>query len=228
MSDPLLVQLQSVTKVFRSTRVETYALSGVDLQVRRGEFVAVEGPSGSGKSTLLSLLALLDAPTRGTYLLDGCDAWRLGYLSRLRLRNMNIGIVFQNFNLIPDLTIVENVELPLRYRGVAARERRREALEALTHLGLSDRTSHYPGQLSGGQQQRAAVARAIVGKPSLLLADEPTGNLDSRSGDAVLDLLCSLHHSGHTICMATHNARYAAMADRRIALLDGSVCASAA
>ena len=218
-----LIQLQGIRKIFYTEEVETHALSDIDLQIRRGEYVSIAGPSGGGKTTLLSILGLLDAPSEGEYLLDGESVATLSASERARVRNRQIGFVFQAFNLIGDLTVYENVELPLTYRGMSAAERKRRVTEALESVGMSNRAKHYPPQLSGGQQQRVAVARAVAGDPAILLADEPTGNLDSSNGEAVMDLLQELHQSGATICMVTHDPRYAAYADRSVELLDGRV-----
>jgi len=218
-----LIQLENVTKVFLTDEVETHALSGVSLEIRRGEYVSVEGPSGCGKSTLLAVMGLLDTPTGGKYCLNSRPVENLETAERARIRNRQIGFIFQAFNLIGDLTVYENVELPLTYRGMPARERQRRAGEALERVGMAHRMRHYPSQLSGGQQQRVAVARALAGEPSILLADEPTGNLDSKNGEAVMELLRELHRNGATICMVTHDPRYAGLADRSIHLFDGHV-----
>jgi putative ABC transport system ATP-binding protein len=218
-----LIQLQGIKKVFYTEEVETHALSDVHLEIKKGEYVSIAGPSGCGKTTLLSILGLLDAPTDGEYLIDGQPVGTLSAAERARVRNREIGFVFQAFNLIGDLTVHENVELPLTYRGMSAAERKRRVNEALEEVGMSDRAKHYPPQLSGGQQQRVAVARAVAGDPAILLADEPTGNLDSSNGEAVMDLLQQLHQGGATICMVTHDPRYAAHADRSINLFDGRV-----
>jgi putative ABC transport system ATP-binding protein len=218
-----LIQLQGIRKIFYTEEVETHALSDIDLQIRRGEYVSIAGPSGGGKTTLLSILGLLDAPSEGEYLLDGESVATLSASERAHVRNRQIGFVFQAFNLIGDLTVHENVELPLTYRGMSAAERKRRVTEALEEVGMSSRAKHYPPQLSGGQQQRVAVARAVAGDPAILLADEPTGNLDSSNGEAVMDLLQELHQNGATICMVTHDPRYAAYADRSVELLDGRV-----
>ena len=218
-----LIQLQDLAKVFYTDEVETHALSGISLDVQSGEFVSIAGPSGCGKTTLLSILGLLDSPTGGKYLLDGEPVENLSAGQRAKIRNQAIGFVFQAFNLIGDLTVYENVELPLTYRGMAGSERRERVEAALERVGMAHRMKHYPSQLSGGQQQRVAVARAIVGKPLILLADEPTGNLDSKNGNAVMDLLGELHADGATICMVTHDPRYAEAADRKIHLFDGQV-----
>ena len=216
-----LIHLEELSKVFFTEELETHALSGIDLDIHKGEFVSIAGPSGCGKTTLLSILGLLDSPTSGEYLLDGNPVATLTAGERARIRNQSIGFIFQAFNLIGDLTVFENVELPLTYRGMASGERRERVQEALERVGMAHRTNHYPSQLSGGQQQRVAVARAIVGKPLILLADEPTGNLDSKNGGAVIDLLRELHNDGATICMVTHDPRYAHVAERTIFLFDG-------
>ncbi len=218
-----LIKMEGIKKVFRADEVETHALSGIYLEIKRGEYISVAGPSGCGKSTLLSLLGLLDTPTEGTYCLNGNPVANLGFAERARIRNREVGFIFQSFNLIGDLTVYENVELPLTYRGLAATERRQRAEESLEKVGMSHRMRHYPSQLSGGQQQRVAVARALAGKPSILLADEPTGNLDSRNGEAVMELLRDLHREGATICMVTHDPRFARFADRTIHLFDGQI-----
>jgi putative ABC transport system ATP-binding protein len=222
-NDMPLIQLQGIKKVFYTEEVETYALSEVHLEIMKGEYVSIAGPSGGGKTTLLSILGLLDAPTDGEYLLDGQSVGTLSGAERARVRNRQIGFVFQAFNLIGDLTVYENVELPLTYRGLSAAERKRRVTEALEEVGMSNRAKHYPPQLSGGQQQRVAVARAVAGDPAILLADEPTGNLDSSNGEAVMELLQQLHQRGATICIVTHDPRYAAHADRSIELFDGRV-----
>jgi putative ABC transport system ATP-binding protein len=218
-----LIRLEGVTKVFFTEEIETHALSGIHLEVRRGEFLAVAGPSGCGKSTLLSIVGLLDTPTEGGYWLKGEPVAGLSIAQRARIRNREIGFVFQAFNLIGDLSVYENVELPLTYRRMPAAERRKRVREVLEQIGMAHRMNHYPMQLSGGQQQRVAVARALVGRPSTLLADEPTGNLDSKSGEAVMDLLRDLHRQGATICMVTHDPRYARFADRAVHLFDGRI-----
>src|SRR5882672_881250 len=219
----LLLRLEGVSKIFFSDEVETHALSGVHLEIRHGEFVSIAGPSGCGKSTLLSIVGLLDSPTEGGYTINGKLVARLSVSERSRIRNREIGFVFQAFNLIGDLTVYENVELPLTYRNMALSERRRRVQEVLDRVGMAHRAKHYPAQLSGGQQQRIAVARALGGKPSILLADEPTGNLDSKNGDAVMALLRELHGEGATICLVTHDARYARDAQKAIHLFDGKV-----
>jgi putative ABC transport system ATP-binding protein len=215
--------LQEIKKVFYTEEVETHALSDVHLEIRKGDYVSIAGPSGGGKTTLLSILGLLDTATGGEYLLDGEPVATLSAADRARVRNRQIGFVFQAFNLIGDLTVHENVELPLTYRGMSAADRRRRVTDALEKVGMSNRAKHYPPQLSGGQQQRVAVARAVAGDPAILLADEPTGNLDSSNGEAVMDLLQQLHQGGATICMVTHDPRYAAHADRSVELFDGRV-----
>ncbi|MHB1097849.1 MAG: ABC transporter ATP-binding protein [Gemmatimonadaceae bacterium] len=220
-TDPVLIQLAGIGKVFHTDEVETHALQHIDLEIRQGEYVAIAGPSGCGKTTLLSLLGLLDSPTIGTYTLAGQPVAELAPAERARVRNRQIGFVFQAFNLIGDLTVYENVELPLTYRGMSATDRRRRVTEALERVGMGHRMRHYPAQLSGGQQQRVAVARAVAGDPLILLADEPTGNLDSASGEAVMALLRELHEGGSTVCMVTHDPRYARHAERSVHLFDG-------
>jgi putative ABC transport system ATP-binding protein len=218
-----LILLEAVTKVFYTDEVETHALSGVHLEIQRGEYVSIGGPSGCGKSTLLSILGLLDTPTEGRYWINGRAVEKLKPAERARIRNREVGFIFQAFNLIGDLTVYENVELPLTYRGMRAAERKKRVHEALEKVGMSHRMKHYPSQLSGGQQQRVAVARGLGGNPSILLADEPTGNLDSTNGQAVMDLLSDLHKQGATVCMVTHDPRYARFADRTVHLFDGRV-----
>ena len=218
-----LIELEGIKKVFFTDEVETHALSEIHLAIDKGEYISIAGPSGCGESTLPSILGLLDTPTDGTYLLNGKEVANLGFAQRARIRNREIGFIFQSFNLIGDLTVFENVELPLTYRGMTASERKRNATAALEKVGMAHRINHYPSQLSGGQQQRVAVARALGGKPSILLADEPTGNLDSKNGDAVMALLRDLHREGATICMVTHDPRFAKHADRTIHLFDGRV-----
>jgi putative ABC transport system ATP-binding protein len=219
-----LIRLDGVKKVFLTDEVETHALAGVHFDIRRGEYVSISGPSGCGKSTLLAILGLLDTPSEGTYRLNGREVAGIGPGERAAIRNQEIGFVFQAFNLIGDLTVFENVELPLTYRdGVSKAERRERAIAALERVGMAHRVKHYPAQLSGGQQQRVAVARALVGQPSILLADEPTGNLDSKNGEAVMQLLDELHKAGSTICMVTHDPRYADFAQRKIFMFDGRV-----
>jgi putative ABC transport system ATP-binding protein len=218
-----LIQLEDIHKVFLTEEVETHALSGVALEIGHGDYVSIAGPSGCGKSTLLSILGLLDSPTRGTYRLRGEPVEHLSHTQQARVRNREIGFIFQSFNLIGDLTVWENVELPLTYRGLTPAERRERVDEALAKVGMTQRTEYYPAQLSGGQQQRVAVARALGGRPSILLADEPTGNLDSKNGRAVMDLLRELHAEGATICLVTHDERYAHDAQRTIHLFDGQI-----
>jgi putative ABC transport system ATP-binding protein len=218
-----VIHLETVKKVFLTDEVETHALAGIDLEIRRGEYISISGPSGCGKSTLLSILGLLDTPSEGAYTLNGKPVQDLSMSERARVRNREIGFIFQAFNLIGDLTVYENVELPLTYRGMPSSERKKRVQEALEKVGMAHRMKHYPSQLSGGQQQRVAVARALCGQPAILLADEPTGNLDSRNGEAVMDLLRDLHREGATICMVTHDPRYARYADRTVHLFDGKV-----
>lgn len=218
-----LLRLEGVTKVFLTDEVETHALSGIHLEIDKGEFVSIAGPSGCGKSTLLAILGLLDSPTEGAYVLSGKAVSDLPGTERAQIRNREVGFVFQSFNLIGDLTVFQNVELPLTYRGVKASERRERVHDALERVGMAHRERHLPSQLSGGQQQRIAVARAIAGDPLIVLADEPTGNLDSAHGEAVMDLLGELHSAGATVCMVTHDPRYAGYADRLIHLFDGQV-----
>ena len=220
-----LIRLDAVNRVFLTDEIETHALAGVHLEIKRGEYVAISGPSGCGKSTLLAILGLLDTPSDGAYELNGQPVAKLKPGDRARIRNREIGFIFQAFNLIGDLNVYENVELPLTYRRMPSSERKKHVHEALERVGMLHRVKHYPSQLSGGQQQRVAVARALGGSPSILLADEPTGNLDSSNGDAVMDLLDELHRSGATICMVTHDPRYARHADRTIKLFDGRVVA---
>jgi putative ABC transport system ATP-binding protein len=216
-----LIHLQSVTKVFVTDEVETHALADIDLDIAKGEYISIAGPSGCGKSTLLAILGLLDSPSTGTYVRNGRPVHGLKLAERARIRNREIGFIFQAFNLIGDLTVYENVELPLTYRGMPGDERKQRVHDALERVGMAHRMKHYPSQLSGGQQQRVAVARALGGNPSILLADEPTGNLDSVNGEAVMDLLGELHKTGATICIVTHDARYASYTDRSIHLFDG-------
>lgn len=218
-----LIQMENISKVFYTDEVETHALSGIHLEIRKGEYVSIAGPSGSGKSTLLALIGLLDSPSEGTYTLNAQPVANLTIGQRSRIRNREIGFIFQSFNLIGDLNVYENVELPLTYRGMSSSERKQRVQQSLERVGMSHRTKHYPSQLSGGQQQRVAVARALAGSPSILLADEPTGNLDSRNAEAVMDLLRDLHREGATICMVTHDARFASHAERQIHLFDGRV-----
>jgi len=218
-----LIVLDGVTKVFVTDEVETHALSGIQLDLKKGEYLSIAGPSGCGKSTLLAILGLLDTPSDGTYTLNNRPVSGLKLSERARIRNREIGFIFQAFNLIGDLTVYENVELPLTYRGMGSAERKKRVQEALERVGMSHRMKHYPSQLSGGQQQRVAVARALGGDPAILLADEPTGNLDSANGEAVMNLLKDLHRNGATICMVTHDPRYAQFADRTIRLFDGRI-----
>jgi len=219
--EPTLIRLEGVSKVFATEEVETRALEGIDLAILPGEYLSVSGPSGCGKSTLLSLIGLLDSPSDGHYWLKSRPVETLDFNERARIRNREVGFIFQSFNLIGDLSIQENVELPLTYRGMLASERRRRVSEALGKVGMSHRLKHYPAQLSGGEQQRVAVARALAGDPAILLADEPTGNLDSKNGEAVMELLDDLHRQGATICIVTHDSRFAAHAERVVRLLDG-------
>ena len=218
-----LIRMEGVTKVFVTDEVETHALAGIHLDIKKGEYISIAGPSGCGKSTLLAILGLLDSPSEGTYVLNGKPVQGLKMSERARIRNREIGFIFQAFNLIGDLTVYENVELPLTYRGMPGSERKKRVHDALERVGMSHRVKHYPSQLSGGQQQRVAVARALGGDPAILLADEPTGNLDSANGEAVMDLMRELHRAGATICMVTHDPRYARYADRTIHLFDGRI-----
>jgi putative ABC transport system ATP-binding protein len=218
-----LIHLEGLTKVFYTDEIETHALDGVHLDIEEGEYVSIAGPSGCGKSTLLSILGLLHAPTAGEYTLNGTPVAQISTAERARIRNKEVGFIFQSFNLIGDLTVEENVELPLTYRKMPSAERRDRVQKALERVGMAHRMKHYPGQLSGGQQQRVAVARAIVGSPSIVLADEPTGNLDSRNGEVVMSLMRELHRDGATICMVTHDPRYAKHADRTVHLFDGRI-----
>jgi putative ABC transport system ATP-binding protein len=219
----VLIHLEDVTKVFLTDEVETHALAGIHLDINEGEYVSIAGPSGCGKSTLLSILGLLDTPSSGEYMLKGQPVANITLAERARIRNREIGFIFQAFNLIGDLTVYENVELPLTYRGMPSGERKQRVQKALERVGMAHRMKHYPSQLSGGQQQRVAVARAVVGDPAILLADEPTGNLDSTNGEAVMGLLKELHDAGATICMVTHDQRYASYASRTIHLFDGRI-----
>jgi putative ABC transport system ATP-binding protein len=219
-----LIRMRAITKVFFTDEIETHALSGVHCDIRRGEFVSISGPSGCGKSTLLAILGLLDVPSSGEYYLDGRSVAEIGVNERATIRNRDIGFIFQSFNLIGDLNVYQNVELPLTYRQGLSREARRKAvMQALERVNMAHRVNHYPSQLSGGQQQRVAVARALAGEPAILLADEPTGNLDSKNGEAVMEMLRKLHAQGVTICMVTHDARYADFAERRVQLFDGRI-----
>ena len=222
-SNGTLIKMEGVKKVFFTDEVETHALEEIHLEIDRGEYISIAGPSGCGKSTLLSILGLLDSPTEGHYWLNGQPVANLTISERTRIRNREIGFIFQAFNLIGDLTVYENVELPLTYRGTTASERKQRVQGALERVGMSHRLRHYPSQLSGGQQQRVAVARALVGDPLILMADEPTGNLDSKNGEAVMELLRDLHRNGATICMVTHDQRYANFAERTIHLFDGRI-----
>src|SRR5712664_2175910 len=218
-----LIRLEGVTKVFYTDEVETHALAGIHLEVGKGEYISIAGPSGCGKSTLLSILGLLDSPSDGHYWLNGKPVANLSLSERTRIRNREIGFIFQAFNLIGDLTVYENVELPLTYRGAGSAERKQKVQAVLERVGMAHRMKHYPSQLSGGQQQRVAVARALVGDPLILMADEPTGNLDSKNGESVMELLRELHRGGATICMVTHDPRYAQHADRIVHLFDGLI-----
>src|ERR671925_917182 len=218
-----LIHLDGVTKVFFTDEVETHALAGIHLEIKSGEYIAIAGPSGCGKSTLLSILGLLDSPTEGKYTLNGKAVADLPLSERARVRNREIGFIFQSFNLIGDLNVYENVELPLTYRGMSGNERKQRVMQALERVGMTHRVKHYPSQLSGGQQQRVAVARALGGSPSIMLADEPTGNLDSRNAENIMELLRELHREGSTICMVTHDPRFARHAERTIHLFDGRV-----
>jgi putative ABC transport system ATP-binding protein len=220
---PALISMTGIKKVFLTDEVETHALQDIHFEIKKGEYVAISGPSGCGKTTLLSILGLLDTPSDGEYNLEGQPVARLAPIERARVRNRQIGFIFQAFNLIGDLTVFENVELPLTYREMSASERRDRVNAALERVGMTHRAKHYPTQLSGGQQQRVAVARAVAGDPAILLADEPTGNLDSKNGEAVMDLLRDLNKNGSTICMVTHDNRYAQHADREVHLFDGKV-----
>lgn len=223
-----LIELNNIGKVFLTEELETHALSGVCFEIHHGDYVSISGPSGCGKSTLLAILGLLDSPTNGSYQLRGGPVAQLNPAQRARVRNREIGFIFQSFNLIGDLNVWENIELPLTYRGLTKEERRDRVDEALTKVGLTARAKHYPAQLSGGQQQRVAVARALGGRPSILLADEPTGNLDSKNGDAVMALLRELHAEGATICLVTHDERHARDAQRTIHLFDGKTVSAEA
>lgn len=218
-----LISLEGITKVFLTDEIETHALSGIHLEVKEGEFLAISGPSGCGKSTLLAIIGLLDSPSEGRYRLNGKEVANLGLEERARIRNREVGFIFQSFNLIGDLSVYENVELPLIYRGLKPADRKARVLEALDKVQMSHRKSHLPSQLSGGQQQRVAVARALAGNPEILLADEPTGNLDSKNGEVVMELLEKLNGEGATICMVTHDERYAKSARRIVHLFDGKI-----
>lgn len=223
MGQTQLIKMDGVTKIFRTEDVETHALSDIHLEIERGDYVSIAGPSGCGKSTLLSVLGLLDSPTSGKYFLNGRDVSQISAAERTRIRNREIGFVFQAFNLIGDLTVYENVELPLTYRNMGSSERKEKVEHALERVGMAHRRKHFPAQLSGGQQQRVAVARALVGDPLILMADEPTGNLDSQNSEAVMQLLSDLHQNGATICLVTHDPRYSRFADKKIHLFDGRV-----
>lgn len=218
-----VIRLNGITKVFLTDEVETHALADIDLEIKKGEYFSISGPSGCGKSTLLSILGLLDTATKGTYELNGNSVENISMRERARVRNREIGFIFQAFNLIGDLTVYQNVELPLTYRGMSSAERKKRVEESLEKVEMAHRMKHYPSQLSGGQQQRVAVARALCGQPSILLADEPTGNLDSKNGEAVMELLRDLNRQGSTICVVTHDPRYAANADRTLHLFDGRI-----
>jgi putative ABC transport system ATP-binding protein len=222
-SNGILIKMEGVKKVFYTDEVETHALSEIHLEIQKGQYISIAGPSGCGKSTLLSILGLLDSPTDGKYWLNGQPVSKLTISERTRIRNREIGFIFQAFNLIGDLTVYENVELPLTYRGTGTAERKQKVQRALERVGMAHRLRHYPSQLSGGQQQRVAVARALVGDPLILMADEPTGNLDSKNGEAVMELLRDLHRNGATSCMVTHDERYANFAERNIHLFDGRI-----
>lgn len=222
MTKQTIISLNNIGKVFLTDEIETHALADISLDIESGEFISISGPSGCGKSTLLSILGLLDAPSSGSYLISGTESATLDLQQRAVLRSRSIGFIFQAFNLIGDLTVYENVELPLTYRDdIGQKDRQEMVMSALSRVGMDHRKRHFPGQLSGGQQQRVAIARALVGDPKLLLADEPTGNLDSKNGDAVMQLLSDLHSQGTTVCMVTHDSRYADMADRVVHLFDG-------
>jgi putative ABC transport system ATP-binding protein len=218
-----VIRLSGVNKVFYTDEVETHALSNINLDIRKGDYISITGPSGCGKSTLLSILGLLDTPSDGKYVLDGISVGNLSLSDRASIRNREVGFIFQSFNLIGDLTIYENVELPLMYRGMDSSERKKSVFEALERVGMAHRAKHLPSQLSGGQQQRVAVARAVCGQPNILLADEPTGNLDSTNGEAVMEIMTELHRAGATICMVTHDSHYARYADRIVHLFDGQI-----
>jgi len=222
-SNDALIKIEDLHKVFFTEEVETHALSGVHLKIQKGDYVSIAGPSGCGKSTLLSIMGLLDSPTKGHYWLNGSPAAELSASQRARIRNREVGFIFQSFNLIGDLTVHENVELPLTYRRMPKAERQQRVHNALERVAMAHRMKHYPSQLSGGQQQRVAVARALAGTPAILLADEPTGNLDSANGKAVMDLLAELHSEGATICMVTHDERYTHYAHRSVHLFDGRI-----
>ncbi|CAM2065676.1 ABC transporter ATP-binding protein [Sulfidibacter corallicola] len=225
MQTTTMIEMRNITKIFRTEELETHALRGIDLEIEAGEYVSISGPSGCGKSSLLAILGLLDSPTEGSYVIDGRDASNLGVNARAVLRNEKIGFVFQAFNLIDELNVFDNVALPLRYRTPtpSAKDIERKVMSVLTDVDMAHRHKHKPNQLSGGQQQRIAIARGLVGNPSILLVDEPTGNLDSKNGDMVMDLLAQLNAQGTTICMVTHDPRYGDMAGRQLHLLDGQM-----
>ena len=223
MTESTVISLQGISKVFETDAIRTHALADINLVIERGEYVAISGPSGCGKSTLLSILGLLDTPTTGEYRLGGMPVTNLSGKARAQTRNRQIGFIFQSFNLLGDMTVAENIELPLTYRGTSASERKQQVARALERVGMSERAGHYPSQLSGGQQQRVAVARAVAGEPAILLADEPTGNLDSKNGQAVMNLLEELHRGGATVCIVTHDPRFAEHAERVVHLLDGQL-----
>jgi len=225
---PAVILIDGLSKVFHTDKMETHALSEFNLTINAGDYVSISGPSGCGKSTLLSILGLLDSPTSGRFLLNGMDVANLSASQRAKIRNKEIGFVFQDFNLIGDLTVQQNVELPLTHRNMSKAERQERVMASLEKVGMTQRAEHYPAQLSGGQQQRVAVARALVGTPSIILADEPTGNLDSKNGDAVMELLSGLNDEGVTICMVTHDSRYATRAKRSVRLFDGKMAADTA
>ena len=218
-----MIKLTDIKKVFRTEDVETWALREVSLEVKAGEFVAIMGPSGCGKSTLLNILGLLSSPTEGTYMLDGKDVSTLSESDRIKLRKGTLGFVFQSFNLIDELNVTENIELPLLYMNVPSKDRKEAVKKVIDRVAMGHRAKHYPAQLSGGQQQRVAIARAVVANPKLILADEPTGNLDSKNGKEVMELLKELHQEGTTIVMVTHSQRDASYADRIIILFDGQI-----
>ena len=222
-SSASLIHISDMKKIFYTDEIETHALAGIDLDIKKGEYVSIAGPSGCGKSTLLSILGLLDTPTTGDHVMNDTPVENLSSSERARIRNREVGFIFQSFNLIGDLTVYENVELPLTYRSMNSAERKKRVTDALERVGMAHRARHLPGQLSGGQQQRVAVARAVAGQPSILLADEPTGNLDSTNGEVVMELLSELHREGATICMVTHDSRYSHHADRIVHLFDGQI-----
>ncbi|MBA3656088.1 MAG: ABC transporter ATP-binding protein [Gemmatimonadaceae bacterium] len=223
INSDVIIRLNGVQKFFHNEGAKTHALAAIDLEIQRGEYLAISGPSGCGKTTLLCILGLLDTMTSGEYLLENQPISCLSRQARAKVRSEKIGFIFQTFNLIGDLTVAENIELPLTYRGIAEAKRREMVQEALETVEMGNRSSHFPTQLSGGQQQRVAVARAVVGKPAILLADEPTGNLDSANGEAVMNLLQALNELGTSICIVTHDARYASHAHRTVELFDGKI-----